>query len=310
MSSSRNQASKPARPACTDHLPSPESTADLLRRGAPFQPALAMVLGSGMQHLAAHVEVLSTHPYRSLPGFPPPTVPGHQCQLLFARFAGVPVLLLCGRSHYYEGWSCHEITFPIRVLAALGVEALLLTNAAGGIHPKLHPGDLMCLTDHINAMGVNPLRGSAPLAGNGFVDLTRVYDRGLIQLLRQAARRSQVRLRSGVYLAVSGPSYETPAEIRAFARAGADAIGMSTVPEAIVARQCGLRVAALSCVTNLAAGRSAHCLSHKDVLRTGQAAEAKIFALLREFVPACAKSLAEPGSAKPASDAPPPRLRA
>lgn len=177
-----------------------------------------------------------------------------------------------------------EVTFPIRVLAEFGIQALLLTNAAGGINSRYRPGDFMLLTDHINFMGVNPLRGGQTSGANCFVDLTQVYDRGLNQLLKKAARQARVRIRSGVYLAVSGPTYETSAEIRAFAKLGADAVGMSTVPEAIVARQCGLRVAALSCITNLAAGRSLRLLAHEDVLAVGRRVQSHATDLLRNFV--------------------------
>jgi purine-nucleoside phosphorylase len=169
----------------------------------------------------------------------------------------------------------------VRVLAALGLKAVLLTNAAGGIASKLKQGDFMALTDHINLMGTNPLRGSA--TDHRFVDLTEVYEAELQRLLKKAAGKAKVRFSTGVYLAVSGPSYETPAEIRAFAKLGADAVGMSTVPEAIVARQCGLRVAGLSCITNLAAGRSKTKLSHKEVLEAGEKAKPAAGLLLEHF---------------------------
>jgi purine-nucleoside phosphorylase len=198
--------------------------------------------------------------------------------------------LLSGRAHFYEGHPMEVVTFPIRVLAAFGVSALLLTNAAGGIHRRLRPGDFMCLSDHINLMGVNPLRG-APVPGlERFVDLSEVYAPELRRLLAVAARKARARLHSGVYLAVSGPSYETPAEIRAFARLGADAVGMSTVPEAIVARQCGLRVAGLSCITNLAAGRARGALSHSEVLETAARVRQTAAALIEHFVKLHAKT--------------------
>lgn len=176
-----------------------------------------------------------------------------------------------------------RVTFAVRTLAAYGIRDLMLTNAAGGVNRRFRPGDFMLLSDHINLMGVNPLRG-APIRGlPRFVDLTQVYDPGLSELLRKSARQSKVRLHSGVYLAVSGPTYETPAEVRAYARLGADAVGMSTVPEAVVARQCGLRVAAVSCITNLAAGRSKTALSHAEVLETGERVKALAALLLENF---------------------------
>ena len=176
------------------------------------------------------------------------------------------------------------VTFAVRTLAEFGVRDLLLTNAAGGIHRRFRPGDFMGLRDHINLMGTNPLRGEAAPDRERFVDLTQTYDPRLRRLLRKAATRARARFHPGVYLAVSGPSYETPAEIRAFARLGADAVGMSTVPEAIVARQCGLRVAGLSCITNLAAGRSRGELSHREVLETAARVQEKAAGLVEHFV--------------------------
>src|SRR5215510_7389553 len=192
-------------------------------------------------------------------------------------------MVLSGRAHYYEGHSMEQVTFAVRALAAFGVTDLLLTNAAGGIHRDFRPGDFMALSDHINLMGTNPLRGPAIERLPRFVDLTIAYDKGLLKLLHEAGRQCGIKLRSGVYLAVSGPSYETPAEIGAFARLGADAVGMSTVPETIVARQCGLRVAGLSCITNLAAGRSPRPLSHREVLETAKRVEFLAADLLKQF---------------------------
>ena len=176
-----------------------------------------------------------------------------------------------------------QVTFPVRVLAAFGVRDLLLTNAAGGVNRRFRPGNFMVLTDHINLMGANPLRGARAAGLPLFVDMSCAYDPGLRRLLHQAARAVGLRLRAGVYLAVSGPSYETPAEIRAFARLGADAVGMSTVPEVIVARQCGLKVAAISCITNLAAGLSRRKLSHAEVLQTGEKVKVLAALLLENF---------------------------
>jgi purine-nucleoside phosphorylase len=187
-----------------------------------------------------------------------------------------------GRAHYYEGYSMEEVTFPVRVLAAYGITHILLTNAAGGINKALRPGDLMLITDHINFMAENPLRGVQ--GSSRFLDLTRTYDLPLRKLLKAAARSAGVKLKSGVYLGVTGPSYETPAEVRAFARLGADAVGMSTVPEAIVARHCGMAVAGFSCISNAAAGLSKSPVSHAEVLAVGQRASSKAAQLIREFV--------------------------
>jgi purine-nucleoside phosphorylase len=179
------------------------------------------------------------------------------------------------------------VTFAARALAEFGIRDLLLTNAAGGVNRRFRPGDFMVITDHINFMGANPLRGPAIKGRPRFVDLTRTYDAGLSGRLREAGRCCQLKLQTGVYLAVSGPSYETPAEIEAFARLGADAVGMSTVPEAIVARQCGLKVAGLSCITNLAAGRGGGTLSHAEVLETAERVKHSAARLLEQFAKLC-----------------------
>lgn len=254
-----------------------------LSAASALRPKLGLVLGSGFAHIAQQMQVAAAVPFGRLPGFVEPTVPGHPGRVLIGRLGSTPVVALCGRVHLYEGYPMSVVTFPIRVLAALGIRALLLTNAAGGIAGRLRPGDFMRVTDHINLMGVNPLCGPSQPGLPRFVDLTQAYDPTLNRLLVTAARRAQVRLRSGVYLAVSGPSYETPAEIRAFARLGADAVGMSTVPEVIVARQCGLAVAAVCCITNLAAGRARQPLSHDEVLQTAQRAQRRASRLLTSF---------------------------
>lgn len=243
-----------------------------------------MVLGSGFAHASSGMKVEREIPYSQLPGFPVSRVEGHCGKLLLGKFDDEPVCILSGRAHFYEGHTMEALTFPIRVLAEFGIRHLLITNAAGGINPRFRPGDFMFLTDHLNWMGANPLRGEPALDRERFVDLTQAYDPRLTHLVRLAAKRVKLKLHAGVYLAVSGPSYETPAEIRAFARLGADAIGMSTVPEAIVARQCGMAVAGLSCITNLAAGRGNALLAHADVVATGEKAGQKASALVQQFV--------------------------
>lgn len=261
----------------------PEAAAARLRRLCPGVPRLGLVLGSGFGGVAAAVREARAVPYAALSGFAGCSVGGHAGRAVCGILCGVPVVALCGRAHYYEGHDLETVTFPMRVLAALGVTDVLLTNAAGGIAAGLRPGDFMLVRDHINLMGVNPLRGPARPGLPRFVDMTRTYDAGLSGLLRRAARRCGLQLRAGVYLAVSGPSYETPAEVRAFRRLGADAVGMSTVPEAIVARQCGLRVAALSCITNRAAGLGARPPDHAEVLAVAGRVERDAVALIETF---------------------------
>ena len=254
-----------------------------VRRRWRVRPRLGLILGSGFRGGLAGMEEAFSLPFSRLPGFPSAAVPGHEGRLVGGWLRGMPTLALSGRVHFYEGHDMETVTLGTRLLARLGVETLLVTNAAGGLNPRLRVGGFMILTDHINFMGVNPLRGPGAGDGSGFVDMTRAYDPGLQQLLRRAARKARIPLRSGVYLAVSGPSYETPAEIRAFRRLGADAVGMSTVPEVIAARQEGLRVAGLSCITNLAAGTGGSSLDHAEVLATGSRVSGKAARLLTEF---------------------------
>lgn len=251
----------------------PDKVAHQIRRRSRSTASVAIILGTGFSNVAEAVEVRWESRYSRLSGFSVGRVPGHEGRLLLGRIGGVPVWVLSGRAHYYEGFPLSSVTFPVRVLAALGVTDLLLTNAAGGIRRTFRPGDFMALYDHINFLGENPLRGPVPKGLPRFVDLCEVYDPRLRRHLVRAARSAGARCHEGVYVAVSGPSFETPAEIRAFATLGADAVGMSTVPEAIVARQLGLRVAALSAITNVAAGRdgTSTTLSHEDVLKSAQA---------------------------------------
>jgi purine-nucleoside phosphorylase len=239
-----------------------------VRKLSSLRPSLGIILGSGFDSVLSRVEVHGESPYARIPGLPPVGVSGHSGRVVVGNLEGTPVLVFSGRAHYYEGHSMETVTGSVRVMAACGITDLLLTNAAGGVNRQFRAGDFMVISDHINLMGANPLRGDVASGLPRFVDLTRAYDAGLRRWLEAAGRRCRVRLHCGVYLAVGGPSYETPAEIRAFARLGADAVGMSTVPETIVARQCGLRVAGLSCITNLAAGRTRQTLSHQEVLET------------------------------------------
>jgi purine-nucleoside phosphorylase len=261
----------------------PQASAARLKKLSSLRPALALVLGSGFHPVLSELEVDAQIAYEKLPGFPPTDVEGHAGTVFLGHLAGTPALILNGRAHFYEGCSLERVTFPVRALAAFGIRDLLLTNAAGGIHSDFRPGDFMVCTDHINFMGANPLRGEAIPGLSRFTDLTNTYDKDLAAMLRRAARRCGIRIHSGVYLALSGPSYETPAEIRAFARLGADAVGMSTVPEAIVARQCGLKVAALSCITNLAAGLGGGQLSHSETLKSANRVRVLATQMLRNF---------------------------
>ena len=265
--------------------PAPEAAAARLKKLSRLRPTLAIILGSGFHHVLSKLQVEAEVSYATLPGFPPVGVSGHAGQLLIGRLGGTAVMVLSGRSHFYEGHSMEVVTFAVRALAAYGIRDLLLTNAAGGVNRAFRPGDFMVLTDHINLMGTNPLRG-APVPGlPRFVDLTCTYDQGLRALLQRAGRRCGTKLKAGVYLGVSGPSYETPAEIRAFRTLGADLVGMSTVHEVIVARHMGIEVLGISLVTNAAAGVLNEPIHHEEVMEIGRRVERQFTGLLTALVP-------------------------
>ena len=286
----------------------PQTAAAQLKKVSRLRPTLAIVLGSGFHHALTELRVDKKISYAKIPGFPKPTISGHAGELYFGHLGQTPVLVLSGRAHFYEGHPMERVTFATRTLVAFGITDLLLTNAAGGINRKFRAGDFMVLTDHINFMGTNPLRPTVvaqasclcnkmQLTGETpvpllprFVDLTETYDKKLQELLFKAGKICKLKLQRGVYLAVSGPSYETPAEIRAFANLGADAVGMSTVPEAIVARQCGLNVAGISCITNLAAGIGKENLSHTEVLETAERVKKSGAQLIKNFAELYGKS--------------------
>ncbi|MEJ0026272.1 MAG: purine-nucleoside phosphorylase [Rhizomicrobium sp.] len=247
-------------------------------------PKTALILGSGLGPLADRIADATDIPYGDIPGFPVPTVAGHQGRLRIGTLAGHGIACMQGRLHAYEGHPAQAIAVPIRILRRLGVERLILTNASGGLKPHLPAGTLMLVEDHINFSGQNPLVGPNDESfGPRFPDLSHAYDPGLRAQFEAAARRSGVTLESGVYVYVLGPSFETPAEIRMFASLGADAVGMSTVPECIAAVHCGIRVAALSVITNLAAGFSTVPLTHQETLAEAAKAYDRVEKLLLSF---------------------------
>jgi purine-nucleoside phosphorylase len=258
----------------------------ILKERAPFIPEIAIVLGSGLGALAeaAEAKAGTAIPFTDLPGFPQQSVVGHSGKLVFCEMEGRKVLLQAGRFHFYEGHPMAVVTAPMRLFGRLGAQAVLLTNAAGAINPGFKVGELMVLSDHINFMGTNPLIGPNQAPGPRFPDMSRAYDPGLRQQLHAAAEGTGQRLQEGVYLAVTGPSYESPAEIRAFRTLGADAVGMSTVPETLVARHEGMKVAGMSCLCNMAAGILPEALSHEEVLEAGAAAAKGFEALVRRFL--------------------------
>jgi purine-nucleoside phosphorylase len=258
----------------------------------PVSPRIGIVLGSGLGAVADAVVDPIQLPYAEIPHFPRSTVEGHSGRLLAGLLGGVPVLVMQGRVHFYEGYTPQQVTFPLRVLGALGLQAVVLTNAAGGIAEGCHIGQLVALADHINLMGFNPLVGLneprfavKPGAGLRFFDMTEAYSKPLRMLAHEAAEEEGFKLAEGVYLAVSGPSFETPAEIRAFRSMGATLVGMSTVPETIVARHMGIEVLGISCVTNLAAGLGATPLSHEEVFAAGRHVEHRLARLFERLIP-------------------------
>jgi purine-nucleoside phosphorylase len=269
-----------------------EAAAFLKARLGSRAPLVGIVLGSGLGAVVGAVADPAIVPYGEIPHFPQSTVEGHSGRIVAGLLGGAPVVVMQGRVHYYEGYSPLQVTFPMRVLGGLGIRAVVLTNAAGGIQLGYSVGQLVVLADHINQMGWNPLNGPneprfgfRPGAGLRFFDMTEAYSKALRALARQAAQEEGFALEEGVYLATPGPSFETPAEIRAFRALGATLVGMSTVPETLVARHMGMEVLGISCVTNLAAGLGATPLSHEEVTETGRMVENRLAGLLKRLAP-------------------------
>ncbi len=259
-----------------------EEAAAFIRERIAVAPRVAIVLGSGLGSFADRIEQASVISYTDIPHFPRPTVEGHSGRLVVGTIAESPVVVMQGRVHAYEGYSPEEVTFPIRVLGRLGIRTLVVTNAAGGIRLDLRQGELVLLSDHINFTGRNPVSGANDeRLGPRFFDMTEAYSKRLRLLAHSAAELSE-----GVYLAVSGPSFETPAEINAFRILGADLVGMSTVQEVIVARHMGIEVLGISCVTNMAAGILDQAINHQEVMETGARVQAQLTNLLTALLPA------------------------
>ena len=262
-----------------------EHATRIIRARINVEPRIAVVLGSGLGGFADDFEDATGIPYEEIPGFMRSTAQGHAGRLVIGKVDNVPVVAMQGRVHYYEGYSLEEVTFPVRTFSLLGIKTLILTNAAGGINVQLTQGGLMVLTDHLNLMGDNPLRGANDERfGPRFPDMSSVYSPELQELAIEEAKGIGVQVRRGVYCALSGPSYETPAEIHLLRNLGADAVGMSTVPEAIVARHMGLEVLGISCITNMAAGISDEPINHDEVMATGNRVRESFTELLRRVV--------------------------
>lgn len=240
---------------------------EYIRTRTAAEPSMGLILGSGLGDFADTLQDRTVIPFSSIPDFPQATVEGHAGAFVFGSCQGKPVVALQGRLHYYEGHSMQDLTLPVRIMALLGVKTLILTNAAGGVNYNFNPGDLMLITDHINYSGSNPLIGqNMPEFGPRFPDVSDLYCRSLRETIREKAALHGITLQQGVYMMFSGPNYETPAEVRMARIVGADAVGMSTVPEALVAAQCGIQVVGISCITNMAAGVTSAKLHHQEVM--------------------------------------------
>ena len=264
-----------------------EHAARTIRARMTVEPRIAIVLGSGLGGFADDFEEAVRIPYDQIPGFPRSTVEGHEGRLIAGKIESVPVLAMQGRVHYYEGYALEEVTFPVRTFKLLGIKTLVLTNAAGGINVQLTQGALMVISDHLNLMGDNPLRGpNDERFGPRFPDMSAVYSPALQELVVEEAKAIGIEVRRGIYGGLSGPSYETPAEIHLLRNLGADAVGMSTVPEAIVARHMDMEVLGISCITNMAAGISDEPIDHAEVMVTGDRVRGTFTQLLRKVVSA------------------------
>lgn len=263
---------------------------DYIRRKTNLTPVLGLVLGSGLGDFCDGFDEAVSMPFSEIPGFPVPTVEGHSGMVVIGRYNGVPVMALRGRVHYYEGGTQQEITIPVRVMKPLGVQTVLLTNASGGINTRFGEGTLMLISDHINFSGSNPLIGPN-LDGFGprFPDMGDIYTKTLREKIHTRADELGIGLREGVYAMASGPSYETPAEVRMFRTLGADAVGMSTVPEAIVARHAGMQVVGVSCITNMAAGVLDRPLNHAEVVETANRVKKEFICLVEAIIAICAE---------------------
>lgn len=262
-----------------------DETAQAVRVRTSYQPRVAIILGSGLNGLADSVQKADVIPFGDLPHFPVSTVHGHAGRLVIGELEGQNVFVMQGRIHFYEGYTMNQVTLPIRVMQRLGIEYLIVTNAAGGVHPDFEPGDVMLITDNLNLMamtGANPLFGpNIDELGTRFPDMSQAYDKNLCELARRVAKENQITLREGVYAGLSGPSFESPADLRFLRLAGADAVGMSTVPEVIVARHGGMRVMGFSGISNKANLDGSTVTTHEEVIEAGKIITPKIESIIR-----------------------------
>lgn len=261
-----------------------KNTAKWIETHTKLRPQTAIVLGTGLGRLAAEIEVVDAFPYADIPGFPVSTVEGHSGRLLFGHLGGKEVMALEGRFHYYEGYDMKQVTFPIRVMNELGIQTLFVSNAAGGMNPDFEIGDLMLITDHINFMPEHPLHGPNLPVGPRFPDMSEAYDRHLLSVAREVASEKGIRTVEGVYVGTQGPTYETPAEYKMYRILGGDAVGMSTVPEVIVARHQGMRVFGISVITDLGVEGRIVEVTHEEVQRAADAVQPMMAEIFREMI--------------------------
>lgn len=267
-----------------EYIDSIEKASGYLKSKGINTPTVGLILGSGLGELAEEAANQIAIPYEDIPGFPVSTVEGHAGQLVYGELGGKMVLAMQGRFHFYEGYSLEAVTFPVRVMKAMGVETLVVTNAAGGVNTDFNPGDLMIITDHINFTGANPLMGkNESTLGPRFTDMTEAYDKEYQKLIHSCAEANGLKVKEGVYFGLTGPTYETPAEIHMIRTLGGDAVGMSTVPEVIVANHAGLKVAGISCITNYAAGMQSN-LDHAEVVEVTTRVKESFKSLVKDFV--------------------------
>jgi purine-nucleoside phosphorylase len=261
-----------------------QETASFIKAKMYTTPDTAVILGSGLGRLVEELTDTYIIDYKEIPNFPVSTVEGHSGRLIFGRLGNKDIMAMQGRFHYYEGYSMKEVTFPVRVMRELGIKTLFVSNAAGGTNPSFEIGDLMIITDHINFFPEHPLRGKNINYGPRFPDMSEAYDRALIARAKEKAKEQGITVREGIYIGTQGPTYETPAEYRMFARWGADAVGMSTVPEVIVANHCGMKVFGMSVITDLGVEGKIVEVSHEDVQRAADAAQPRMTAIMREMI--------------------------
>jgi len=262
-----------------------DSAAEYINGKSGFQPEIGIILGTGLGSLGDYIEKVSVIDYADIPEFPVSTVFGHAGRLILGNLEGKKVVAMQGRFHYYEGYTMQEVTIPVRVMEKLGVKLIVISNACGGLNPSFNAGDIMIMTDHINFIGTNPLIGpNLDDFGPRFPDMSEVYDKGMVELLEKIAVSQGIKVHKGVYGAVSGPNYSTKAELSMMIRLGCDTVGMSTIPEAIVARHCGLKVAGLSCITDMSIPETMVPPTHEEIVKVADSIKPKFVSLVKQFV--------------------------